>query len=476
MSDRALIALQEARVKLQEQQELLDRLVVPALNISRIIEVTQDKRVKLTSGNEFLEVSHPGFDIKPGDEVAVLQQTGQIVRKTNFERTGIITIVRRIVTNRLCEVDSMGQPRLVRTPDVKVEVGDEVLVDSTHSVVLEKIKDAAKQQFEFTGATGVTWDHIGGLDEAKRALQEAVEMPYSFPDLFKWYGKKPVKGVELHGPPGCGKTMLAKALVTSLSQRSGGTVGFFYVKGPEILDQFVGVAESNVRRLFARSRQHKNKTGMPGVLFIDEADAILSKRGTGVSSDMEKTIVPSFLTEMDGLEDFCTIVIIATNRADRLDPAIVRPGRIDRKVHVRRPNENEAANIFELYLNKVPRSNSAPVKPMARHCARGLFSENQTLYRVRYKDGGATNFTLGHLSSGALIANVVDHAVSECLHADVGARRTKTGTGITLDALDNAIRRSAAEVANDNNDDDLKSFVASDRHRVVDIEKVRINS
>lgn len=405
MSERLKTALEEAKEVIRKQNALLEHLTTEPHVVGRILEIAPNqKHMKVLVGSEVLQIAHPA--IKPplaaGDEVSLTSETNQFIQKLDYSDCGQVAVVRRVIDKTFCEVDFGGQSRYTMMNGKSLEIGDEVLVDNTGTIVLKKISDATKQQFEFHGNTGITWNDIGGLQDAKAALQECVELPFAFPDLFKWYNKKPMKGVELYGPPGCGKTMLAKALVTSLRNRTKASDdGFFYVKGPEILDPYVGVAEANVRKLFAKGRLHKKKHGVPGVLFVDEADAILGKRGTGISSDMEKTIVPTFLAEMDGLDDFSVVVILATNRNDILDPAIVRPGRVNRAIKVGRPNEDESRAIFELYLSKVPmaKQTTTAVTFAARNAAKLLFSGENVIYEITRKGGITEKFTLGHLAS-----------------------------------------------------------------------------
>lgn len=426
-----------------------------------------------------IEVELPSDkEVKPGDTVKLSMQTMQIVDVAQPVYTGEISIVRRAVDDKTSEVDHQGSVRVVLNGKLvaKPEVGDRVVLDQSATVIGLNL-GKGDERFSFTSATNVTWDHIGGLKDAKRTMIEAIELPYRHPDIYKHYGKKPLKGVLLYGPPGCGKTMLGKATATALAKiHNGGndSSGFIYVKGPEILDRFVGVAELAIRQIFQSSRKHKEQHGYPAVIFIDEADAILGKRGTGISSDIERTIVPQFLAEMDGLEDSGAIVLLATNRADILDPAIVRDGRIDRKVKVTRPDLDGAKDIFGLYLKKMPLYNGYTHADLADLGALELFSDSRVLYNVELngnRKGQTLKFTLGNLASGAMVAGIVDQATSIAMHRDISAKSKPQG--LSKDDLVKAVDCVFRENLDLNHTDDLADFVHDFRDDVVGVKKLR---
>ncbi len=421
-----------------------------------------------------LEVEAPSeIVVRPGDVVRLSAETMQIVEVAEHALPGEISVVRRSFDG-MSEVDYQGTVRIVCNGRLEThEKGDRVVLDSSGSVIMQNLgKD--DESFSFTTATNVTWSDIGGLEDAKRQMIEAIEMPHHHADLYRHYGKRPLKGVLLYGPPGCGKTMLGKAAATSLAQLYGGSMessGFLYVKGPEILDKYIGVAEATIRQLFERSRRHHEEHGFPAVLFIDEADAILGKRGSGISSDIERTIVPMFLTEMDGLEDSGAVVILATNRPDVLDPAVVRDGRIDRKVMVTRPTRDTATNIFEIYLGGVPFHNGSTVQQLAEVGRNELFREDRVLYTVDLAEGDPANFTLGHICNGGLIAGVVDKATSIAMHRDIAAGGQPQG--LYEADLVTAVDSVFAENVHLNHSDEMADFVEDFRDNVVNIRRLR---
>jgi proteasome-associated ATPase len=383
---------------------------------------------------------------------------------------GEIAMVRRVIGD-MSEVEFQGSVHVVLNGRSIVEKGDRVVLDTSGSVILQNLgKD--DERFRFTAETNVSWDDIGGLVEAKQQMIEVIELPHRNPELYEFYGKKPVKGVLLYGSPGCGKTMLGKATATALAKiynGDGSSNGFLYVKGPEILDRFVGVAEATIRQLFERARKHKAEFGYPAVIFIDEADAILGKRGTGISSDIERTIVPMFLTEMDGLEDSGAVVILATNRPDVLDPAVVRDGRIDRKIKITRPDRSGAVDIFELNLNGMPLNNGYSVKELAETGADQLFSKERVLYHVRLKGDNRMDLTLGQICNGGMIAGIVDQATSTAMHRDI---ETGEPQGLRKEDIIGAVDAVFCQNLGLNHTDELTDFTHDFREDVVGIRRL----
>lgn len=415
--------------------------------------------------------------VTPGDIVVLSDETMQILEIANMEFGGEIAIYRQRLDDTFSEVDTQGYTRVVfngKEPKKNHEKGDRVILDSSDNVIVKNL-GKGEERFKFESASGIGWNDIGGLEAAKETMIEAIELPHQHADVFAYYKKRPTRGVLLYGPPGCGKTMLGKAAATSLSDIYGASdTGFLYIKGPEILDKYVGVAEGTVRSIFERARVHQKESGFPAVVFIDEAEAILSKRGSGISSDIEKTIVPMFLAEMDGLEDSGALIILATNRPDILDPAVVRDGRVDRKVRVTRPTPQAAEDIFKLNLEGVPVDGCT--RPLLAHYGRQeLFSTGRVLYDIQ-TDGGVQAFTLSDIISGGMIANVVDQATSIALHRDLAAKtqKKKSKTGVQKEDFLTAIDLIEKQNRSLGHQDALAEFVENTGHQIKSIQKRRV--
>lgn len=412
--------------KVKEQDELLARLTQGALVYGTVVD--KDTAHLVVSGSNGSLVAAQfvkGIDI--GDQVLINPETFQIVGKSARALTGAEATVERHLEGLRYEISADGHMLVaLKAASITGELkpGDGVLLDSTKSVVLGRIP-AGKSSYEVESPK-VRWAHIGGQEEAKVELQDALLFIKGDSKIFANYNAKPPKGVLLFGPPGCGKTLLAKAVATELS--ADGTGAFMYVKGPEILNMYVGESERRIRAIFKQAKSYRAATGRPSVVFIDEADAILQVRGSGRSSDMEKTIVPSFLTEMDGLEGSAALVILATNRDDTLDPAVLREGRIDRKIAVKRPPRSHGREIFKINLAGLPLHGGVTHVDLANVGAEALYVES-FLPRM----------------SGALIAAVVDRAKRTAIRRDVSAGRTQ---GLRGDDILEAIKTLEQESPN----------------------------
>lgn len=313
--------------------------------------------------------------------------------------------------------------RIEACPDL--DRGDEVLLHPKTYQIVERIGCPPLEASRFSPecVPSVTWDDIGGLEQAKADMIEAIELPHMQKELFAYYQKKQIKGILLAGPPGCGKTMLGKAAANSLSRiygKESARTGFLYVKGPEILDMYVGQTELTIRDMFFDAYRHKEEHGYPAIIFLDEADAILAARGSR-NVGIGNTIVPAFLTEMDGLEESGAIVIIATNRPDTLDPAIVRDGRIDRKIAVLRPSIEHGTKIILMNLAKIPLAKGHTAEEMATAMAKSFY------HHERFVRSGVR---LNDVVNGAMLANCVNVAVSFAMRRDVESGKR---SGLTLE-------------------------------------------
>ena len=302
--------------------------------------------------------------IDPGTALQLDAKTGQILRTISpIPHFTTAKVVRRFFDRDmiLVEPPSGGDPCAVLFSSNcdSVKPGDTVTLDPFEMIALSILEPEPEKTFrpEFPP---VLWSDVGGLEPVKQQLIEAIEWPSRFPRLFSHYGRTPPKGLLLWGPPGNGKTLLARAVGTSISGLTPSPDSFLYVKTPELLSRFVGAAEQAIRDLFARAGASYARTGIRPVIFFDEADALMNRRGSGISTDIDRTIVPTFLTEMDGLSNSNTFIILATNRPDTLDPAIIRPGRIDIHIEVPTPSLEDAISILSLHLEKLPLGDQSP--------------------------------------------------------------------------------------------------------------------
>jgi len=302
---------------------------------------------------------------------------------------------------------------------LKVKPGDQVYLDKEARFIVKVTKIPP---VEDKPVPQMPWHEIGGLAEAKEVLQMAVEVPMKNPEIFKKYGQPLTKGVALHGPPGNGKTLLGRAVATSIASMHGNATGagFIYVKGPEVLSMFVGEAERRIREMFYGAQRYKEKHGHPAVIFIDEAEAILRKRGTGVSSDILDSIVPSFLAEMDGCGESGAFLMLATNRIDMLDDAVLRPGRIDVLVKVPRPSIDESAQILGIHMKDTP-TEVAPTDLVQKHYD-----------------------SISKIVSGALLAEWVRRARELAIRRDLAAQR-KNPSGVVVEDFTAAITKIREE-------------------------------
>jgi proteasome ATPase len=403
-------------------------------------------------------------------------QSLAIVSFAKMPEGGNISKVERINDETHFECSLMNQKRLIfhdkhGTVD-EPKVGDSVLLDPLLGITLHKNLGSSTSEHTYSRETGVSWDDVGGQDEAKKALIDAIVSPITHADLWKKYKRRTSRGMMLHGPAGCGKTLLARAAATALARAHGkrnASSGFLYVKGPSLLDKFVGESEANVRRLFANTRAHLKKEGYPCVLFLDEADAVLGVRGANAGNEgMERTIVPMFLAELDGFEDSGCFFLLATNRPDRLDPAIVRDGRVDRKARVGRPSQEDALAILNHALLGKPHA-----KGCAEFAASMLYASKFALYEAETfkvtgeKDARTTeSVTFGDFLTGARLVGLVERATSYAIEREV----LGNGSGIKPEDFTRAVDDAVKEERGLDHTADL--FEWAETHGRV-IEKVR---
>ncbi|MBG0860106.1 MAG: AAA family ATPase [Bacteroidales bacterium] len=418
---------------------------------------------------EVIFPKHLHGKLLPGDMVRLSPSTKQIVDKTEGIVAGNIGIITEILDDETCEVAiGSGKSVVYKGLFADLKKGDRVVLDPFNAIIIRNLGNI-ETSYTLKDWKEVSWDDVGGLLEAKRIMREIIEGPHQLKKFYEFYHKKPVKGALLFGPPGCGKTLLAMAIVTTVAKmygieaREAMQSGFIYVKGPELLDMWLGKSEEAIRSLFTRAKAHKKKYGFPAVIFIDEAESLLRKRGSGISSDIESTTVPTFLSEMGGMEESGALVLLATNRADILDSAVVRDGRIDVKVYISRPSLESAGEIFTIHLKGVPLADGMRMEKVAASAAKQLFSDQYKYYTVFDRKDPKTpkHFLLRHIVNGALIAGIVDKATTLAIRRDVDHPNKKPG-GVKEQDLINAIDEVYKQNIGLDHEEPLSEFIENE--------------
>ena len=371
--------------------------------------------------------------------------------------------------------------------DTKLRSGEALLLDPRSNLLTEKLVRQEAEELVLEEVPDITYADVGGLDRQIEAITDAVELPYLHRSLFHDYELPAPKGILLYGPPGCGKTLIAKAVANSLSQKVAELTGnrnvrsyFLNIKGPELLNKYVGETERQIRVVFQRARE-KAEEGVPVIVFFDEMDSLFRTRGTGISSDMESTIVPQLLAEIDGVESLRDVIVIgATNREDLIDPAILRPGRLDVKIKIERPDEEGATSIFQRYLTpELPISAQAvtdlgggdigkAVQAMIEETVRAMYlvDDDNRFLEVTYQGGDKEILYFKDFASGAMIENIVRRAKKLAVKREIARR----GRGLELDDLLASIRQEYHEnedLPNTTNPDDWARISGKKGERIV---------
>jgi proteasome-associated ATPase len=437
-NERLAQTLREARDQITKLKEEVDRLAQPPAGFGTFLGRNEDDSLDVFTGGRKLRVNaSPSVsldDLRPGQEV-MLNEALNVVAALEYEEVGEVVMFKELLADgeRALVIASADEERVVRLAEPlrtdTIRAGDSLLLDVRAGYVYEKVPKSEVEELVLEEVPDIAYESIGGLAGQIEAIQDAVELPYLHPELFKEHQLRPPKGVLLYGPPGCGKTLIAKAVANSLAKQVAAKTGqegksyFLNIKGPELLNKYVGETERHIRLVFQRARE-KASAGTPVIVFFDEMDSLFRTRGSGVSSDVENTIVPQLLSEIDGVEALENVLVIgASNREDMIDPAILRPGRLDVKIKIERPDAESARDIYSKYLTsdlplhaddlaEFGGDRDACVGGMIRATVERMYTETEEnrFLEVTYANGDKEVLYFKDFNSGAMIQNIVDRA------------------------------------------------------------------
>ena len=495
-NEKLTYTLREAREQVTTLREEVSKLTQPPSAYGTFLAANDDGTVDVFSGGRKMRVAtHPDIDteeLERGQEV-VLNEALNVVLARGPEVAGEVVTLKEVLADRrrAVVVARADEERVAELSEQLVgqvlRAGDTVLMDHRTGLLLERLPRPEVEELVLEEVPDISYDDVGGLDEQIEAITDAVELPFVHRDLFEEHKLPAPKGILLYGPPGCGKTLIAKAVANSLAKKVAEVTGdtnarsyFLNIKGPELLNKYVGETERQIRLVFQRARE-KSEEGMPVIVFFDEMDSLFRTRGTGISSDMESTIVPQLLAEIDGVEALKNVIVIgASNREDLIDPAILRPGRLDVKIKIERPDETAAAQIFARYLTPDLPLDEGEVRSLGggdRDKAVRLMIERtvEEMYRedddnrfieVTYQNGDKEIMFFKDFASGAMIENIVRRAKKLAIKRRIAGE----GRGIRLQDLRESIKqeyREHEDLPNSTNPDDWAKVSGKKGERIV---------
>jgi proteasome-associated ATPase len=502
-NEKLTSTLREAREHISNLREEVEKLTKAPNNYGTFLGRNDDGTVDvMTSGRKMRVALHPALgedEISRGQEV-VLNESMNIVLVRHNDGSGEVVTLKEVLEDGLrAIVTARGDEERVvdLTPGLLASVtrlrsGDSLLVDTKSNLAVEKLPRPEVEELVLEEVPDISYEDVGGLDSQIEMIKDAVELPFVHQDLFAEHQLPAPKGILLYGPPGCGKTLIAKAVANSLSKKVSQVTGkpaarsyFINIKGPELLNKYVGETERQIRLVFQRARE-KAEEGVPVIIFFDEMDSLFRTRGTGISSDMESTIVPQLLAEIDGVETLRNVIVIgASNREDLIDPAILRPGRLDVKIKIERPSEKSAHQIFGRYLSEdlpfdeveLQRLGDGDrrkgIDTMIRSAVEQMYrtDDSTKFLEVTYQGGDKEILYFKDFSSGAMIENIVRRAKKLSIKRQIAGE----GKGIRTQDLFDSTRQEFKEqedLPNTTNPDDWAKISGKKGERIVYIRTI----
>ena len=495
-NEKLTYTLREAREHIAELRQEVEKLTQPPSAYGTYLETNDDGTVDVFSAGRKMRVAlHPGVDVdelRRGQEV-VLNESLNVILARGSEVSGEVVTLKELLDDgkRAMIVGRADEERVVELADQlrgeKLRAGDTVLLDPRAAIILERLPRPEVEELVLEEVPDISYDDVGGLDDQIEQITDAVELPFLHRELFIEHKLPAPKGILLYGPPGCGKTLIAKAVANSLAKKVSEVTGdlasrsyFLNIKGPELLNKYVGETERQIRLVFQRARE-KAEEGVPVIVFFDEMDSLFRTRGTGISSDMEATIVPQLLAEIDGVETLKNVIVIgASNREDLIDPAILRPGRLDVKIKIERPGVEAARAIFSRYLTPDLPIDEDEVRTLGNGDRRAAVTamidrtvsemygdtDDNRFLEVTYQNGDKEVLYYKDFSSGAMIENIVRRAKKLAIKRTIAGE----GRGIRTEDLSASIKQEYKEhedLPNTTNPDDWAKISGKKGERIV---------